>query len=134
MNRLIFIFIAGLFSAPVCSQVWTYKAVNDYVAGNNKTARVQGIGTEWPYTKPLFILIAFSDRSKNPEIYFTKVPCACCDNLRTVINFDNEEKRYRFRVSTNENENICGFVDYSSVWHSIPAFQRWRCGQLDQVW
>ena len=125
MKKLFIIILTGFLSAPVHCQTWTYRAVTDTVSGNYKTSSIQGVGTEWPYTRPLFIIISFGDSVNNTDIYFTKVPCACCDNPRVMIKFDEEEKRYNFRSTTNQSEDIwfLEFKKESVRWD--PGINEW---------
>jgi len=125
MNRIFILIITGLLSAPIHCQVWTYQAMHNTVSGNYKSSSVQGVGTEWPYTRPLFIIISFGDSVNNTDIYFTKVPCACCDNPRVMIKFDDEEKRYNFRATTNQSEDIwfLEFKKESVRWD--PVINEW---------
>jgi hypothetical protein len=104
--KSLFILIIGFLSVQIHCQVWTYRAITDTVSGNYKASSVQGAGTEWPYTRPLFIIDAYGDSINDTDIYFTKVPCACCANPWVMIKFDDEEKRYNFRAATNKSEDI----------------------------
>lgn len=106
MEKFIAFFIAGLISFPVYCQVWRYNVKHDTIKGNYKTVTAQGTAAEFPYQKPLLIINVYSNNPGNPEIYFTKVPCACCKNTRVMIRFDEEEKRHNFYVTTNETEDI----------------------------
>jgi len=108
---LIFLLFIGFVSKELIAQTWTYKAGEDAFDGKYKTSSITGIGTEWPYINPIFVINIFINNPGHPNIYLSKVPYAGCDNNNVIIKFDNSEKLFTPAVTTNR-ANDTWFIDF----------------------
>jgi hypothetical protein len=113
MKNVVFYLILYFVPLNVYGQSWTFKKGGDVFDGSYRTSSVQGIGYEFPYTKPLFVLNVFNGDASSPNIYITNVPYAGCSNSRILIKFDNDEKTYRPIVSSSNNKEQW-FMEFSS--------------------
>jgi len=94
------------FNLYLNSQTWTYEKGGNVFDGEYKTSSIIGIGSEWPYEIPIFVVNVFNNNIDNPNIYLSNVTYAGCDNKQIKIIFDNESKVYNFTATTNENQDI----------------------------
>lgn len=111
MKRFLFSFVLGLIVISVFGQTWTYEEGSNAFDGSYKTSSIVGIGNEFPYTNPLFVINVFKGDVKNPNIYLTKVPSGVCDNNKVLIKFDNTDKVYEPEV-TISSDNAQWFLDF----------------------
>jgi hypothetical protein len=124
MKKLIvFLLIIGFVSKELIAQTWRYEAGEDAFDGKYKTSSIIGIGTEWPYVNPIFVINIFRNDPEHANIYLSKVPYAGCDNNYTVIKFDNSEKLFTPLVTTNRANDIW-FLD----------FQKYKAKFIDNEW
>jgi hypothetical protein len=95
------------------SQTWTYHKSENAFDGSIKTSSVEGVGYEFPYTKPIFVINVFNGDKENPNVYLSKVPYSGCDNNKVLVRFDKDEKIYKL-LATSNKDNEQWFLNFSS--------------------
>jgi len=118
MKKFLIHLSALLISANSFSQIWTYNKGETPFDGTYKTSSVEGIGYEFPYKEPLFVINIFRGEISDPNIYITRVPYAGCANNQILIKFDNDDKIYRPTVSASK-DNEQWFMDFYSGYITI---------------
>lgn len=106
MKKLILGFIISFLAVTTFGQSWTYKQGGDVFDGTYKTSVVIGKGSEFPYTKPLFVINVFKGETDKPNIYVRDVPSSICDNNKVLIKFDNDDYTFTPSVTSSENKEI----------------------------
>lgn len=112
MKTIVFTFCFSLYSVISFSQAWTYKHGGNAFDGEYKTSSIIGVGYEFPYKNPLFVINVFNGEVTKPNIYLSMVPSGICDNNRVLIKFDDKDKIYQPRVTiSNDSDNW--FLNFS---------------------
>jgi len=124
VQRLKFFFIVFPFLTSIClgqTHIWIYQTVNDEFDGKIKTCYVVGIGSEFPYENPTFVInkrIVSQDTTKKTNyqkykecnikpaedtlnIYISNVPYSGCEVNNAKIKFDISETIFFPRISMN---------------------------------
>ena len=114
MKRIFLLLLFLLTGLILKSQVWTYEQGGTVFDGKYKTSSVIGKGSEFPYESPVFVINVFRGDTANPNIYLSRVPCACCDNLRALLKFDNEDDVYNNVIVTTNAEKDEWFLQFNN--------------------
>jgi len=101
---ILFAFIIFIINTTY-AQRWTYKSGGNAFDGKYKTSSIKGSGGEFPYTSPYFVVNYF-ENSEQLNIYVSNAGSAICDGKIVYMKFDNDEKLYQFKVSTNADEDL----------------------------
>jgi len=104
---------------------WTYYSKSDPFDGKYKSAYVIGISDKFPYENPLFVINTFKKDSGNFNIYLSKVPCACCENLEIDIKFDNDDNIYELEGNTNSKKDIWFLKFDNKILHNDDNFENY---------
>ena len=105
--KKILVLIVLIFSFKGYSQ-WTYSSGKSDFDGSYKTSSVYGSGGEFPYTKPLFVVNKFSDRTLN--IYISNAGYSGCDGREIFFKFNNDEKIYKTEYVGNDSSSEIWFI------------------------
>lgn len=102
-----------MLPSVIYPQSWNYEKGGNPFDGKYKTASIIGIGSEFPYQRPMFVVNVFEGKTGEPNLYLAKVPCACCDNSEVKVKFDDVENIYTLHTHTNENKDVW-FLNFES--------------------
>lgn len=124
MQRFTFFSIVFSFLTAIClgqTHIWKYQTVIDEFDGKIKTCYVIGVGSEFPYESPKFVInkrIVIRDTAKKTNyqkykernikpaedtinIYISDVPYSGCEVNNAKIKFDTSETVFFPKISMN---------------------------------
>lgn len=90
--------------STISAQNWEYSKGGDAFDGKYRTSSIKGVGNEFPYEEPVFVVNRFL-KSDNINVYLNDVGYAGCDSKYVKITFDNDNKVYLFDASTDTNKD-----------------------------
>ena len=117
MNKNVLIIIAILFiSTNALSQSWTYNEGGDAFDGKYRTSSIDGIGTDYPYHEPMFVVNYF-ENSNNLNVYISNAGYAGCDGKVIKVKFNNNDTIYTFDATTNSDRDIWFLKEYANEFY-----------------
>lgn len=114
------VFILILICSIVNCQKWTYSSGENAFDGVYRTSSVKGTGGSFPYNSPTLV-VNFFEKTEKPNIYFANAGYAGCDYKRLYFKFDNDDKIYEYRGTSN-SDNDSWFI-YDDFDNDITTFE-----------
>ena len=112
MRKLILLAILILiFSTNMYCQKWTYSSGGNAFDGKYKTSSIKGVGSDYPYNSPFFVVNCFEQ--SNINIYISDAGYAGCDSKIAKIKFNGNDTIFTFSSSTNSDNDVW-FIHESS--------------------